>query len=1014
MAVTHLAQHPNWRIGRFGWPCGSPVGFRDNGGAHDLCVVTFNEVTGRTEIQVSADNGLTWTTVMAASQGWYSNRMNSVCQTSDGKVHLTKSEIDQCYARFTLTRDGSGHVTGWTQDVGDVRIPSHVPNGQGTSYHAWAHISVVTDGNGAERLFISSMVSYGIADEFGHDSSTNRGVIEAVCTHGLAPNSSSDFFSLAGVAGTQTTLYTYATTELFNSHDSWICHEQLGGSKSIWLLSGRANNETINDTMRLGYLERQEIIPDGANWTVGSRTEIGHNTTGLGWVLSSVDASATQIFVLMRAGSDGLRIDRINADGSYTANAIPVEAAPAAHGQLQVSADGADIWCSWVRQNEPAVNTGDLRIVHGHYDGSSWTKVVDTNSTYYTNTAYPMTSRVDGVIGGQVVLWNQQLSTEAFTATQFEGESTLGASPAVGLATVGTLDPPSGMTPVSLVAGPWSGTTTGSTTAVSVGAIAAAAYVLVSVVSNGQVGAPSPVTSISYAGLTFAKIHGGAITGGNFSVEFWATRSTGALTAQTLTVTTSTDSHAGVAVFALAGVAASNEAGTANAPASASVSQYTESFASSSDGSMLFGAFFDSTYSFAAITPDVDSSNVQTNVGYHLRSTDARDGGAETIGATLPGAWLIYHAGVEIKAEPPSADPLDGATAIELGTSGELSGIGAIEASTAIGLTAAGTISGLGFLGASATIGVATSGEATSVGAIGGGASVTVAALGLLSGVGELSGSLVFGLGAAGAFEAQTLSGQAGLLIVPLGALSGTGQVGGGDQVAFGVSGTLSGGGHLTASLAFALALNGALSSANAFDGSAPVSFGVFGTLAGAGALTGDIGLGLVCIGEVTEEGSVAAEGQSIQIECFGALSGIGAIGSGTWIGVGVAGVLVSADPALTQVRLVPPFYCVAKVGVRMGRIQFCKGDQQDAPFGLDCSRLLDQLGGDVTLTAAQATRSAGDVVLDRESLFGNTFTFWLSEGTAFSDSTFEILFTLSNGAVFDLVFQVRVRESAL
>ncbi|MBK8475661.1 MAG: hypothetical protein IPL39_04955 [Opitutaceae bacterium] len=68
---------------------------------------------------VSRDSGRTWSMLSPNPSFWLPNS-GSICQSADGKIHILYNTLYSgggAYARFTLVRDGSGHITNFTSDL---------------------------------------------------------------------------------------------------------------------------------------------------------------------------------------------------------------------------------------------------------------------------------------------------------------------------------------------------------------------------------------------------------------------------------------------------------------------------------------------------------------------------------------------------------------------------------------------------------------------------------------------------------------------------------------------------------------------------------------------------------------------------------------------------------------------------------------------------------------------------------------------------------------------------------
>jgi hypothetical protein len=236
-------------------------------------------------------------------------------------------------------------------------------------------------------------------------------------------------------------------------------------------------------------------------------------------------------------------------------------------------------------------------------------------------------------------------ATGGATAMAEGGSSATGG--AVGTAGAGAA--------VLVASGPWNATASGeSIGSLPLPAIEATRFLLVAAVAHAtQEVSVLNVTEVSKGSLQLTRLSGGPVAGTRFCSEFWGARLPQGLPSGTLSVKTDALANIGMAAWALTGVNASTPVGTVLEPSQVTLSTYQESFPNKISGSMLFGAFFDGDYAsnndgFLPIVPLESSLSAQSFAGYFVYSKTSSGSGLQTIGATLPGTWTIYHSAIEI------------------------------------------------------------------------------------------------------------------------------------------------------------------------------------------------------------------------------------------------------------------------------------------------------------------------------------------------------------------------------
>jgi hypothetical protein len=383
------------------WMRGGEIAFVDSttiysGGTNDL--VLIGHTTARIYVYTSQDKGVTWTALsLVASDPLYPlNAPNSVCLTSDGKVHCVSGSFE--YTRINLVRSG-GHVTGYSWDTATV-ITIPTVSDSGYYVHYFPSIKRVTNGLGAESLFVT------MSSTAAEDTDTLR--IGACVTTNITPAAATDFRSLSGTASTATQIWaTTRAADGCSGYETWAETIQHPTSSVNYLFFGQGANETTWNNAPLGYYP---ITPDSgaSTWTVGTQVIVGRGgTSGPGWHLWGTDSDASYIYFAYDPAATGPKIGRIDGSGNLTASYLTIETLSVnAMGTFGCDSDGTSTrffacYCTnW--------NASPRTSKRAYYEGGSWTRI-DDDGTFDTNAWLPGHSKVShcGTLHGFVAILNQ-------------------------------------------------------------------------------------------------------------------------------------------------------------------------------------------------------------------------------------------------------------------------------------------------------------------------------------------------------------------------------------------------------------------------------------------------------------------------------------------------------------------------------------------------------------------------------------------------------------------------------
>jgi len=405
-AVTNLVQFSDWMLGAFAWSHGGAGGFVDNtGAAKDLVAIYWDEGLSAYRCRVSQNNGASWNKVTITSlSGIGDNRIACQLQDASGVVHAFFEDVTVGYARFSLTRDGSGHVTGVTQNAQMV-LPSLAADG---NWNWKPYGFLVTDGVGTTKICCATMVSANT------DAINRLGHIEVTWAP-LNVSATSGWLNAAGTTSSYDTIYTGSALSDLDSHVAIVLGAQLPSQGEINLFFGLdSGNETLNiQGNGKGSLRRARISTSGANWSVGTVSSLMSSTASLGPGPCCVGVSSRGIHLLYRNTGPQLVFGLVDTSNGWTAIDVSVASMypgysdPLCVGQFACNADGTQFWCVYVRTAVTG-GGGGVDVTYGHYVASSWINTTDTNTTYSTNLVLPGVSQITGISNGLYFLANMQ------------------------------------------------------------------------------------------------------------------------------------------------------------------------------------------------------------------------------------------------------------------------------------------------------------------------------------------------------------------------------------------------------------------------------------------------------------------------------------------------------------------------------------------------------------------------------------------------------------------------------
>lgn len=456
------------------WGHPNPLGFKDNGGAGDL--VTFGTpmsgAVGKVRVFTSQDSGYTWAPPASDAyavkpSGWTpgdGDGLNSVCQDSTGAVHilLKLASGSLYYMRVTLTRDGSGHVTGYTTVTG-FTSNIDVSTLTGPSVDVRGQIFIATTGTSVETLMLA----------IGCSGASNHQLVYLSKATSLTPTAVSNFTDLSGTASTMS-LWMDGGAAAGGMYDHGFSIQQHPSSKDLYVFCGNLVTEP-QTTTQLGVLWSRATV-SGATWTAGATNHVlgASGVSANGCFFGGTDVTANYVwagFMNYDTGTgQGPKFLKVDSSGTLTV-AGPTSPTLASFTDqatcfltFHVHSDETRISAAWARDS--SVDTGHWGRFHlsaGQWNGVAWIlQLSDTGTTHGVdasaqNFAYGL-SKVAGWDGGLAAIITD------CTGTSFSGglvSLTLAATELVSSGSVGTSAGVGAASGVGAALAPAAGTSTG-------------------------------------------------------------------------------------------------------------------------------------------------------------------------------------------------------------------------------------------------------------------------------------------------------------------------------------------------------------------------------------------------------------------------------------------------------------------------------------------------------------------------------------------------------------------------
>ncbi len=345
---------------------------RKPGAAGDLMMLVWG--SSAWGLYVSPDEGASWRYVTGPGSSTGTHTGGLAQDTVNFNLHvLMNSDADSnlYYSRIHLTRDGNGHVSGWTWDASHILVtaaPKDTSGGDATDVKF--QITEAIDGQGNHLLATAYLYSYQAANGSTHYSRVAAKKTTAAA--GVTPAATADFVKLDGTAGETIVsdlsgIYTGSAS--YEIHDLVMNIAQHPVDKSINVFRGAMEGS-------LGSMVRRWRYTTGASSTfaldsaVNGAILLADGAFG-GPSFGGTFVTQDSIWIAAVDPSNNLRIDRIDATGTYQASAIggPGRSAYTAYVNVALNQLQNEAWAMWVDANAGS----ETWAGHAVWNGAAWT-----------------------------------------------------------------------------------------------------------------------------------------------------------------------------------------------------------------------------------------------------------------------------------------------------------------------------------------------------------------------------------------------------------------------------------------------------------------------------------------------------------------------------------------------------------------------------------------------------------------------------------------------------------------
>ncbi|MGC3998298.1 MAG: hypothetical protein QM767_12810 [Anaeromyxobacter sp.] len=336
------------------------------------------------------------------------------------------------YARIALTRDGAGHVSGWSWEAENVPGPTF---NTASSWNGFAKVDIkeVLDGNGAHVLAVVGMDqpsdtriqrlllcrttgASALAPAATADWKKATDATSAGCDVVAAYNSGAT--ADAADAGAFLRL-TNQSTDWMREHTADFAFAQAGGDRSLHLFDGPFYYNDTWSSSNPGDIRRWRLAASGTNWTLDAGVNglvLATGNASYRATLGSAYGTSAHVWVVYGA-PDGLHVDRSESGSGWTHDAV---ASPdtTANGfwwtAISVGADDSQVYLYWERQT---FGSGGGRVaLSGYHDASGW-QTTDETSLFARDPAYD--SGQGGADSWTPIQWGSGLGVLCYPYSQW-------------------------------------------------------------------------------------------------------------------------------------------------------------------------------------------------------------------------------------------------------------------------------------------------------------------------------------------------------------------------------------------------------------------------------------------------------------------------------------------------------------------------------------------------------------------------------------------------------------------
>jgi hypothetical protein len=406
-----------------GWLSDSPWAFKDSvTGDLIVPVQTYQSLY----LMRSSDRGLNWSYVGLTGGGTWMDRSFGVLygavQSSDGLVHMIfETGGAPRYARISLTRS-AGAVIGYSvsQTYFDLPITALGFN------DVKAEIRVIKDGSGLDRI--------AVLGNDNHDPGGGPSMrLWLTRSTNATPAGPTDF---KGIDGTSD--FTTLVQESWGNHEFVARFEQHRVTKDLYVFWNHCPAEGWANAAPCRMLR---LTSSGsATWTAGTPSDVFAGASPYAqWM--ALCATTDYLWLVSVLDNEGICIDRVNASGVYTHNAVSNPGSQVglmAQVAMSVSNDQSTVFLSWQTWNNFGLFPAAEAVNAYRKPDNTWVKYYNT-PTFPNGDCWGLGKSVGwdkGIIAVTSTEPTRQLAVSTFSLNTLPTEGSI-ASVTAGVTIVG-------------------------------------------------------------------------------------------------------------------------------------------------------------------------------------------------------------------------------------------------------------------------------------------------------------------------------------------------------------------------------------------------------------------------------------------------------------------------------------------------------------------------------------------------------------------------------------------------